>query len=844
MKKIFNRKIIVFPVLAVVFVAIIIIYHTLLMRYARQSIIESGYLNAGKTSKEIELYISSGKDTLEECSYKIDQMIIDNAPEGEDLKYLTEETELLQNTTFIDTTGVYGFLHGVYHDGSGWDPGPDYEATDRPWYKEGIAGGGEIVLVNPYLDLYSGDIVMTLAKSLSDKRSVLAIDITLGKIQRIIENHTREYNNTINMVISNNGMVVAHSDPSEIGKNYLEEKDTPGALFYNMSRSSENGSGFDFEFKGRSYTATVVQISNGWLAISLADSDTVYAPINRMVLLSVLAIFLTLLIFSFVTYISGKKEMESSRMETLLKSSADIYMSLCEFNLSDNTVTEIKNVNPAISNAVKTVDHNANEVFKKVMSMLPDSPTKQLAVDFTDLSTIDKRMQDTDTATIEYFSFGGNWVRARLIVSERTPEGKVSRVLWMLENITKEKEERDSLVDKSERAIAASEAKSAFLSNMSHEIRTPINAVLGMNEMILRESDDKNIINYANTIKSAGNSLLGLINDILDFSKIESGKMELVPVDYDIGTLLNDVVNITKIRMQEKGLEMNLDIDPTIPRGLYGDEVRIKQIITNMLTNAAKYTEKGSVTLTVRLDTVATDDSNAMISFAIEDTGIGIREEDMEKLFTEFERIDLKKNRKIEGTGLGLAISKNLLKMMGSHLHVQSEYGIGSTFSFALSQPIRNSEPIGEFKDITERLAKKQVTYVPHFTAPDARVLMVDDVKVNLVVFKGLLKKTGMTIDTAGSGKEGIELTQKNKYDILFLDHLMPGMDGVETLSAIRADGNNPNKNTVAVCLTANAISGAKEFYLENGFDDYLTKPIYPDQLEKMLSKYIPAGSV
>ena len=839
LKKIFNRKIMIFPVLAIVFIAIIIIYHTLLTRYVRQSILESGELNAGRTSTEIELYISSGKDTLEECSYKIDRMLIENAPEGEDLKYLTEETELLQHTTFIDTTGLYAYVHGTYHDGSGWDPGPDYDATDRPWYKEGVAGNGEIVLVNPYVDLYSGKIVMTLAKCLSDKKSVVAVDITLEKIQEIIENHTREYSNTINMVISSNGMVVAHSDPSEIGKNYLDSKDTPGALSYNMARSSENGGGFDFEYQGRSYTATVVQISNGWLAISLADYDTVYAPVGRMGFLSALAILLTLLIFSFVTYISGKKEFESSRLETLLKSSADIYMSLCEFNLSDNTVTEIKNVNPAISEAVKTVDHNANEVFKKVMSMLPDSPTKQMAVDFTDLTTIDERMKDTDTATIEYYSFGGNWVRARLIVSERSQEGKVSRVLWMLENITQEKKERDSLVDMSERAVAASEAKSAFLSNMSHEIRTPINAVLGMNEMILRESDDRNITSYANMIKSAGNSLLGIINDILDFSKIESGKMELVPVDYDIGVLLNDTVNITKVRMQEKGLEMKIDIDPAIPRGLYGDEVRIKQIITNMLTNAAKYTEKGSVTLTVRLDNAESDDGNAVIFFAVADTGIGIRKEDMGKLFTEFERVDIKKNRKIEGTGLGLAISKNLLKMMGAHLHVESEYGKGSEFSFKLRQPVRNSEPIGEFKDISESLAKKQNSYVPQFTAPNARVLMVDDVMVNLVVFKGLLKKTGITIDTAGSGKEGIELTHINKYDIMFLDHLMPGMDGLETLSIIRADENNINKDTIAVCLTANAISGVKEFYLENGFDDYLTKPIYPDQLEKLLSKYI-----
>ena len=834
------KRFLIFPVIALVFIAIIIVYHSLLMTYARRNIRENGEHNARRSSTEIEMYLTSGRDTLEEAAYTLDRMIIEGAPEGEDLNYLTGETEILENTTFIDTTGLYAFMHGVYHDGSGWDPGPDYDATDRPWYTEAIAGNGEIVLVNPYLDMYSGKMVMTIAKSLTDGESVVAIDVMLGKIQEIIEAHSKEYGDSINMVISGNGMVVAHTDFSEIGKNYLEESGSPGAEAYKTAIRDVSDGGFDFEYGDTSYTASVVQISNGWVDISVADSETVYTPAKRMVMLSVLTILITLVVFTLIMFYSGKKDLKTKRLESLLKSSADIYMSLCEFDLRNNTVTEVKNVNPAISNAVKMVDHNANEVFKNVMSMLPDSPTKKMAVDFTDLDTIDERMKDTDTATIEYYSFGGNWVRARLIVSERTAEGKVAHVLWMLENITKEKEERDSLIDLSERAVAASEAKSAFLSNMSHEIRTPINAILGMNEMILRESDDDTIRGYSNTIKSAGNSLLGLINDILDFSKIESGKMELVPAEYDTVTMLNDLINIIRVRMDEKGLEFRIDIDPELPRGLFGDEGRLKQILTNILTNAVKYTEKGSVTFKVTLDKVASDDKRAMIAFSVKDTGIGIRKEDMGKLFTEFERIDVKKNRKIEGTGLGMAISKNLLEMMGSHLHVASEYGKGSEFSFAVSQEIINGKPIGDFKNESDSVAGKQKYYVPQFNAPDARVLMIDDVMINLVVFKGLLKKTGITIDTAGSAKNGIELTRINKYDILFIDHLMPEMDGIETLSVIKGDENNINHETVSICLTANAISGAREFYMENGFDDYLTKPINPQQLEKMIYKYLP----
>lgn len=841
-RKIFSlysfKRLMIFPAMALVFIAIIIVYHGLLMNYADQSIVENSELNASRTAKEIELYLSSGMDTIEEASYTLDRMLEKGASHDAVLDFLTEETNILQNTTFIETTGLYACIHDEYHDGSGWDPGPDYNPKERPWYTEAMEGNGDIVFVNPYLDLYSNEIVMTLAQRLKDGKSVIAIDITLGKLQEIIENNYNQYTNAITMVISANGMVVAHSVPGEIGKNYLEDTGSFGSKAYTTALESEE-TFFDFDQDNRQYTACSVEISNGWKCITVADAETVYSPAKKMVVLGISAILLTLIVFAAVMYYYGKRNYESRRLEILLKSSADIYMSLCDFDMVNNTVTEIKNVNPAISQAVKTVDHNASEVFCNVMKMLPDSPTKQMAIDFTDLSTINDRMMDKDTDVIEYYSFGGKWVRARLIVSERNEEGKILHVLWMLEDITEEKEIRDSLVDRSERAMAASEAKSAFLSNMSHEIRTPINAVLGMNEMILRESDDDHIISYANMIKSAGNSLLSLINDILDFSKIESGKMQIVPSEYDFGEFLNDIVNVIKVRIKEKGLDMKLDIDPMIPRGLFGDEVRLKQIITNILSNAAKYTEKGTVTLKAELDKVASDEYRAIITFSIKDTGVGIRKEDFEKLFKEFERIDEKKNRKIEGTGLGMAISKNLLDMMGSELKVESEYGQGSEFSFILRQGIRNSEPVGDITELFNDFARRQNNYVPMFTAENARVLVVDDLAVNLVVFKGLLKKTKITVDTASSGKDGIDLTKINKYDIIFLDHLMPEMDGIETLDAIRSDDANINRETVAVCLTANAVTGAKEFYMENGFDDYLTKPINSDQLEKMIYRYL-----
>ena len=829
----------VFPVVALIFIVIIVIYQILLSNYTKRSILEEGRLNAGQISQAVELYLSSGTDTLDRASYSVSEMLKGNASDDEILEYLTEETGVIQNTILPESTGVYGCFRQKYFDGSGWDPGPDYVPMERPWYIEACAKKGEKVLVNPYYDLYSEQIVMTISKCLDDANSVVAIDITLGRIQEIIENHTTKYNSTVNMVLSGNGIVVAHSDRGELGKNYLEDRESLGYAAL-QSLPDANGGTYDFDYKSSRYTTCAVPLSNGWYCMTLTDSDVVYRPINLMLMLSALAIVITLATFLMIMYYSGRREAASKHLQSLLISSADIYMSLCDLDVIDNSVTEIKNINPAIAKAVQSVNHNMMEVFLGIMSGLPESPTKQAAIDFTDLRTIDERMKDVDTATLEYLSYGNIWVRARLIVSERTKEGKVSHVLWMLENITKEREERESLIDMSERAVAASEAKSAFLSNMSHEIRTPINAVLGMNEMILRECEDDSIISYSQNIKSAGNSLLALINDILDFSKIESGKMEIIPVDYDFVSLLNDLVNMIKMRIEAKGLELILNIDPDIPRSLYGDEVRVKQIITNILTNAAKYTDKGSVTLSVTYDKRLKVNDCLILMVSVKDTGIGIKKEDLPKLFGEFERVDQKRNRNIEGTGLGMSITKNLLSMMGSTLDVESEYGKGSEFSFKIVQTVRKWDPIGDYKVAIKSFSAEKNKYVPKFTASLAHILVVDDTFVNLMVFKGLLTKTEVKIDTADNGRRAIELAQEKKYDIIFLDHMMPDKDGIETLKEIRAKASGPNVDTPAICLTANAVSGAKEFYMEAGFNDYLTKPIDSERLEEMIYHYLP----
>lgn len=398
------------------------------------------------------------------------------------------------------------------------------------------------------------------------------------------------------------------------------------------------------------------------------------------------------------------------------------------------------------------------------------------------------------------------------------------------------------LSEAAEAANQANEAKSHFLSTMSHDIRTPMNAILGLNEMVLRDSHEEEIVAYSESIRTAGKTLLGIINDILDFSKIEAGKMDIHNADYNFVLMLNDLVNMVQTRAEEKGLLLELDVDRDIPMVMYGDEIRIKQVITNILSNAVKYTKEGSITFKAGFKEEGPDSVRLLIS--VKDTGIGIKPEDMKRLFMAFERIEEGKNRNIEGTGLGMSIAQSFLNMMGSHIEVESEYGKGSSFSFELVQAVKDRTPIGDYVETFKNTVAKRKKYKESFTAPEARLLVVDDTEVNLSVIENLLKRTKVQIDTAISGDEGIVLYKQRKYDIIFLDHMMPDKDGVETLIEMREIPGAPNAHTPVICFTANALSGMRDIYISSGFDDYITKPVDPDRLEKLLLKYLPKEKI
>lgn len=472
---------------------------------------------------------------------------------------------------------------------------------------------------------------------------------------------------------------------------------------------------------------------------------------------------------------------------------------------------------------------------KKILQVFPDMILDEHGV----IAKIAKSVETGEPITIQdkIYNF-----EERKLVQNSSDRSK----LYVMIDSTKHYQHLRELEQEKQIADAANRAKSEFLASMSHEIRTPINAVLGMDEMILRECKDSTIKEYATDIQAAGNTLLTIINNILDLNKIESGKMEIIPVEYDVAGAIYHISNMIKIRAKDKNLSFHVSVSPDIPMRLCGDDVKIRQILMNLLTNAVKYTPSGNVYLRVSLKPEAERKSGSeiLLHFEVEDTGTGIKTEDLDKLFREFERIDIERNRNIEGTGLGMSITYKLLSLMGSELKVESEYGKGSIFSFDLKQAVVDETPIGAFDDKIRDIKSEEYTYKETFIVPDAQVLLVDDNMINRKVFKQLLKQTQMQITEADSGYKAIELAKTQKFDIIFMDHMMPEMDGVEAMEKIKADKDGLCADTPIIVLTANAVIGSKEKYLEQGFNGYLSKPVAYEDLLEIIRENLPEEKI
>jgi signal transduction histidine kinase/HPt (histidine-containing phosphotransfer) domain-containing protein/FixJ family two-component response regulator len=450
-------------------------------------------------------------------------------------------------------------------------------------------------------------------------------------------------------------------------------------------------------------------------------------------------------------------------------------------------------------------------------------------------------------AMIEQSNVSKDDIERMLIVYQNNVEKTGEYVFSIVDEI---RAQNRRLVELREEAETENRTKSSFLANMSHEIRTPMNAITGMAELLMRTDLPDEAKGYAQDIKQAGNNLISIINDILDFSKIEAGKLEIVPVKYLLSTLVNDTVNIIHIRAAEKSVDFYTNIDGNIPNGLFGDESRMRQILLNLLSNAAKYTDKGNISLSITVS--KREEKKVWLKFTVTDTGKGIKPEDREKLFGEFVQVDMNRNRNIEGTGLGLAITKRLCTLMGGDITIESEYGKGSTFTVIIPQDIDSDQPFTTVVHCVSSPAENaHLSGITRFTCPRARLLVVDDIVTNLKVAEGLLAPYGAVVDTCLTGPESIELVKHRGYDIVFMDHIMPEMNGIEATKLIRewektlsfTEGETQRylrKQIPIIALTANAVSGMREMFLAEGFNDFIAKPIDVAKLDDALDRWIP----
>ena len=579
--------------------------------------------------------------------------------------------------------------------------------------------------------------------------------------------------------------------------------------------------------------------------------------ISRKNLIGLLAIeIVNIYIFAMGSIISSSVEV----MPITYACSSIILVFMYQRDLKYNFEDNVMNAQNEIKNAYIMFDGRmnflgANEVAKEIFPQLKESVVdSHLDNGIETQNIIDwiYKCQEEGTKTFEYQTQNAHYdceVRYlyhndqfcgyMIAMRDNTDSWKYGNLLSSHnEELQREIEKQMSISEELRiakiEAESANEAKSQFLARVSHEIRTPINAVMGMNDIIIRDSKEEEIKKRAFDIKSATNTLLGLINEILDSSKIDAGMMEIIPESYEMASFLNDLYNMVYEKAKSKNLKLIFDIDPNLPCECYGDDIRIKQVLVNLLSNAVKYTSGGSVTLHLSCDIIG---SYIMMHYKVIDTGVGIKEEDFKKLFGKFERIEESKHRDIEGTGLGLNIAYRLLNLMGSELNVKSEYQKGSEFYFDIKQKIVDIEPLGEFEK-SLKIVEESEDYQMSFVAPDAKVLVVDDNEMNRTVFKGILEPTQVQVYEAASGEECIAMLQNHKFHMLFLDHMMPGLDGIETFHIIKK--KRLCEETPVIMFTANVMTGERERYLNLGFKNFLAKPISADLLEEMVVKYLP----
>lgn len=886
-KRAYKRLVFYISIFVILMAGVILIFCAREIRETTEQVDDEMNNNIDYAAMSCQNCLSDAIDILTVNYFTVQYMHESGYSMDEFRTYFTEQTDYLKNEESMQHLGIYGYIDGELMLSTAWEQPEGYRIEDRSWYQEMKQNGTELTITTPYLDMKTNRQVVSVGRMFQDGSNLIGVDVDLEDLSNLLKELDAGAGEIY--IVDQTGSIIAGENPAFMGK-------TLDSIYHRTGAYENYVSDIDKElasetegtvsYKTDSAWISVKPILDNWYVVAIVDKNEVSKLAAKNAIPSAVTLTVVLLVFFMLymnlfvrVYRTGKKGRASIGVERYASGSVlqddkrvkkvvfyvyilfATYFIMMFYRFQKAPMFVIVTLaTMLISFLVTFIRKTTVKIHGLCMSgclfaivamygLIPGEHNR-LTDMFLAAAVVVSLYQKMELnifmliSTIVYYLYmvlAGRYISqtGSFDVSETILDLLIILIgsLMLLVVIAWNKQLQVRLKQKAEEAETAANSKSAFLANISHEIRTPLNAILGMNELVLRESRQPHIKEYAMYIKNSGKSLLTIISDILDLSKIESGKVYLVNENYSLSSLVEDVERSIQKRIMEKGLELKIYVEPELHENLKGDEVRIKQIIMNLLTNAVKYTEKGEVRLYITGTVV---DNKQDLTIEVSDTGIGMRSEDMDKLFTNFERLDLKRNRSVEGTGLGLPITKNLLVAMGGDITVSSVYGEGSTFTATVGQEIVNEEQIGDYRKKYKEKLHHEVRYHESFHAEDARILVVDDNEVNLKIVVGLAKNTKLQIDMALSAAEGLKLIRQHSYQLLLIDHMMPEMDGIEMLQHVKTMDGGIYKDIPAVAITANALSGAKQTYLDAGFCGYLSKPIDPERFEQIIKDNLP----
>ena len=886
-KRAYKRLVFYISIFVILMAGVILIFCAREIRETTEQVDDEMNNNIDYAAMSCQNCLSDAIDILTVNYFTVQYMHESGNSMDEFRTYFTEQTDYLKNEESMQYLGIYGYIDGELMLSTAWEQPEGYRIEDRSWYQEMKQNGTELTITTPYLDMKTNRQVVSVGRMFRDGSNLIGVDVDLEDLSNLLKELDAGAGEIY--IVDQTGSIIAGENPAFMGK-------TLDSIYHRTGAYENYVSDIDKElasetegtvsYKTDSAWISVKPILDNWYVVAIVDKNEVSKLAAKNAIPSAVTLTVVLLVFFMLymnlfvrVYRTGKKGRASIGVERYASGSVlqddkrvkkvvfyvyilfATYFIMMFYRFQKAPMFVIVTLaTMLISFLVTFIRKTTVKIHGLCMSgclfaivamygLIPGEHNR-LTDMFLAAAVVVSLYQKMELnifmliSTIVYYLYmvlAGRYISqtGSFDVSETILDLLIILIgsLMLLVVIAWNKQLQVRLKQKAEEAETAANSKSAFLANISHEIRTPLNAILGMNELVLRESRQPHIKEYAMYIKNSGKSLLTIISDILDLSKIESGKVYLVNENYSLSSLVEDVERSIQKRIMEKGLELKIYVEPELHENLKGDEVRIKQIIMNLLTNAVKYTEKGEVRLYITGTVV---ENKQDLTIEVSDTGIGMRSEDMGKLFTNFERLDLKRNRSVEGTGLGLPITKNLLVAMGGDITVSSVYGEGSTFTATVGQEIVNEEQIGDYRKKYKEKLHHEVCYHESFHAEDARILVVDDNEVNLKIVVGLAKNTKLQIDTALSAAEGLKLIRQHSYQLLLIDHMMPEMDGIEMLQHVKTMDGGIYKDIPAVAITANALSGAKQTYLDAGFCGYLSKPIDPERFEQIIKDNLP----